>query len=396
MIALVDEATWFKKAVSSRLKALYVSEGEHRELPVLRLWKYQTVNRNPPEPKPDTLTYIVKQAKQWSSHCDARHEVCRSLSSNFTPPISLIDCKQHCLVHGLQGMRYVALSYVWGKTGRDFNLPERRYGVPLDGLPRTISDAIAVAKSLEYDFLWVDMICIDQRSNEDKLRQMAIMDQIYRSADLTIIVAAGSDCGNGIPGVSEMPRPPRTSSTIGNTMLVEEKVDAIDEVKASIWRSRGWTLQEGLLSRRRLVFTDCQMLFSCLSGQETEPREGPEFSDNVGDMVWNAESDGSSPSASTIMAQSQKDKFWDTSVLRQTAPLVPLSLNTKMATLTMDFQLLWQSCSKATRECISHSSQISCMLSGPSATSLLKESPPCFISVAFHSFAAMRKSLPGL
>ncbi|KAK6863474.1 hypothetical protein PG995_000002 [Apiospora arundinis] len=279
-------------------------------LGTLRLWKYETPNHKLPKPKLDTLTYIAKQAKQWLSLCDARHEACRSLDSNFTPPISLIDCNRHCLVHGFPGIRYIALSYVWGKTGRDFNLPERKYEVPLDGLPRTIRDAITVTKSLEYDYLWVDMLCIDQQSKEDKHRQIAIMDQVYRSADLTIIVAAGSDCGSGIPGVGEICRPPRMSITIGNTMLVEEKGDAINEIEASIWRSRGWTFQEGLLSRRRLVFTDSQMLFSCLCSQLTEPREGPEFSHNAGeaDTHWS--------SRLSILSLIRKDTLWDTGFLQ--------------------------------------------------------------------------------
>jgi hypothetical protein len=136
---------------------------------------------------------------------------------------------------------------------------------------------MTVTKSLGYEYLWVDMLCIDQQSEEDKHRQIAIMDQIYRSADLTIIVAAGGDCGDGIHGVSERCRPPRMSIKIGNTILVEDKEKAVTQINYSIWRSRGWTFQEGLLSRRRLVFTDNQMLFSCLSSQVIEPEEGPEF-----------------------------------------------------------------------------------------------------------------------
>ncbi|KAI1050861.1 hypothetical protein LB507_009299 [Fusarium sp. FIESC RH6] len=246
-------------------------------LGTIRLWKYQVPNLNLPAPKLDTLTYIATLAKHWLRFCNTNHEDCASLVADSTPLISLIDCNRRCLVHGSQGIRYVALSYVWGKTGRDFNLPDRSYGVPLSRLPRTIGDAITVTKSLGFDYLWVDMLCIDQQSNEDKHRQIAIMDQIYRSADLTIIVAAGSDCGDGIPGVSERCRPPRLSITIGHTILIEEKEDPASEIEASIWRSRGWTFQEGLLSRRRLVFTDSRILFSCYSDQAIEPRLGPEF-----------------------------------------------------------------------------------------------------------------------
>lgn len=281
-------------------------EPESCILGTLHFWKYQEPSSNLLTPKLDTLTYIAKQAKEWLRFCDECDEVCRSLVSNSTPPISLIDCNRHCLEHGSQGIRYVALSYVWGKTGRNFNLPERKYGIPLDGLPRTISDAIKVTKSLGYDYLWVDMLCIDQQSKEDKHRQIAIMDKIYRSADLTIIVAAGNDCGDGIPGVSERCRPPRLSTTIGNTILVEEKEDPGKEIETSIWRSRGWTFQEGLLSRRRLVFTDSQILFSCFSGQTIEPRGGPEFPQTAEDPV-------------TLLAPRdvrRKARFWDTRFLK--------------------------------------------------------------------------------
>ncbi|RGP81017.1 Heterokaryon incompatibility protein [Fusarium longipes] len=263
---------------------------EEIQLGTLRLFKCQIPNPNLPEPGLDTLAYIAKQAKQWIDLCDTHHDYCRSLRSNLTPSISLIDCNRYCLVRGFEGARYVALSYVWGDTGRAFNLPERRYGLRLDGLPRTISDAIVVTKSLGYDYIWVDMLCIDQQNKEDKHRQIAIMDQVYRSADLTIIVTAGSDCGNGIPGVSKTCRAPRMSTTIGGLTLVEEKEDAIREVELSFWRLRGWTFQEGLLSRRRLVFTNSQMLFSCVCGVVIEPNEGLELSHNCQSipesMIW--------------------------------------------------------------------------------------------------------------
>ncbi|KAH7179944.1 heterokaryon incompatibility protein-domain-containing protein, partial [Fusarium flagelliforme] len=282
-------------------------ESESCILRTFCFWRYEAPSPNLLTPKLDTLTYITNQAKHWLCLCDESHGVCKSLVSKSTTPISLIDCNRHCLVHGSQESRYVALSYVWGKAGRSFNLPERKYGVPLHGLPRTISDAIAVTKSLEYEYLWVDMLCIDQESKEDKHRQIAIMDQIYRSADFTIIVAAGSDCGDGIPGVSERRRPPRLSITIGNTILVEDKENAVKEIEASIWRSRGWTFQEGLLSRRRLVFTNTQMLFSCLSNQASEPKEGPEFSHQASEV---------NDLPSTIFTLHERDSLWDTSFLQ--------------------------------------------------------------------------------
>ena len=37
----------------------------------------------------------------------------------------------------------------------------------------------------------------------------------------------------------------------------------VNEVETSKWNTRGWAYQEGLLARRRLVFTESQVYFQC-------------------------------------------------------------------------------------------------------------------------------------
>jgi hypothetical protein len=39
--------------------------------------------------------------------------------------------------------------------------------------------------------------------------------------------------------------------------------DIQGEVESSVWRSRGWTYQEGLLPKRRLIFTDKRVYYEC-------------------------------------------------------------------------------------------------------------------------------------
>lgn len=92
---------------------------------------------------------------------------------------------------------------------------------------------------------------------------MAQMDLIYRNAELTIIAAAGSSAEYGLPGVGYRPRSIRQVVKVGNIEIVPTMKHPHAAIQSSTWSKRAWTFQEGILSRRRLVFTDDQMYFEC-------------------------------------------------------------------------------------------------------------------------------------
>lgn len=93
------------------------------------------------------------------------------------------------------------------------------------------------------------------------------MDQIYANASFTIIAAADGDTELGLCGVS-MPRQPQRVNIQDVTLL--ELPDAVADLASSKWTTRGWTYQEGYLSRRRLIFTKTQVLFLCNRMYATE------------------------------------------------------------------------------------------------------------------------------
>jgi hypothetical protein len=88
------------------------------------------------------------------------------------------------------------------------------------------------------------------------------MDQIYAGAQITIIAAAGEDPNYGLPGVGSRPRYVDRHVRFGNTKLVQLMRPGIDFPKSAWWK-RAWTYQEGVLCKRKLVFTDHQVFFLC-------------------------------------------------------------------------------------------------------------------------------------
>jgi len=147
----------------------------------------------------------------------------------------------------------------WGSQKRHGFVADR----PFEDLPRTVSDAIQVVCSLGQRYLWIDLYCIPQNDEQEKSRLINIMGSIYKNSSLTIIAAAGSGPEHGLPGVNPGLRRARPSLRLENCTLIPQEMSVVKEIRNSKWNSRGWTYQEALLSRRRLIFAECQTYFQC-------------------------------------------------------------------------------------------------------------------------------------
>ncbi|CAI9627456.1 unnamed protein product [Alternaria burnsii] len=163
--------------------------------------------------------------------------------------------------------QYVALSYVWG--GLVFKT-DSTSGLLPSMLPCTIEDSIKATLLLGYRYLWVDAFCINQDDAEDKHHQIQQMDLIYTSAMLTLIAAAGNDPSYGLPGISNARKLRYLETAIGNVSISFTPKAVYDAVADSPWFTRGWTFQEGYLSRKRLYFTESGVLYICRKSYEHE------------------------------------------------------------------------------------------------------------------------------
>jgi len=171
-------------------------------------------------------------------------------------PLKVLDCQTRNIIKAPSNCPYLSLSYVWGSNTSSF------HGLKY---PATIEDAITVTLRLGYRYLWVDQYCINQNS-ADKMIHIQQMDRMYRNAEACIIAAAGDNYSHGLPGVNSPRHAKPTEHGVqvdGLTLLKYDRLSLGSSICKSKWWQRGWTFQELLFSRRRIYFTDNEVLVEC-------------------------------------------------------------------------------------------------------------------------------------
>lgn len=210
----------------------------------------------------------------------ACHDLCaRHLRSSFIPKRALKiynDEKKKTIrlstatEHALSG--YAALSYCWGQDAPSLQLTQdslsslSRDGISLEQLPLTLRDACELCIALRIRFIWIDRLCILQDSSDDWAEQSAVMGSIFGGAEVTIQAAAGTDCHYGLFAERSW----KSQSTAKLKCKVVQGMDQQCFIRGPIERdtgeainSRGWTLQESILSPRLLTFGATEMSAEC-------------------------------------------------------------------------------------------------------------------------------------
>lgn len=168
---------------------------------------------------------------------------------------------------------YTALSYCWGsdpqyhfKTTRQ-TLDQYKRGIEYGSLPLTQQEAILATLYLGVRYLWIDSICIVQDDPEDWQVEAARMSLVYSNALLTLAATSSSSPQDGLLG----PFSAASSVSIhGETVMLRlETHETIDKTSEPL-NTRGWTLQEAVLSPRAVCFGKEQWLWKCPSRYATE------------------------------------------------------------------------------------------------------------------------------
>ncbi|KAL6362171.1 hypothetical protein LRP88_04248 [Fusarium phalaenopsidis] len=219
--------------------------------------------------------------RQWMSCCYERHgNAChmpawRSIKDGQSPRLRFVDTEQFCIVDGPEDCQYAALSYVWGPAARNGLTNTRRTAEWLrspgcllhDVVPKTLFDAIKVAQSIGFKYLWVDSLCIIQDDDDDKRQQLSFMDCVYANAYCTIAAVSALHADMGIAGVREslMRHPQQAMVPVSSSLRLIRSTHLYTGTayEKSPWKRRAWTMQESLLSRRLIMFTDDEVFWRC-------------------------------------------------------------------------------------------------------------------------------------
>ncbi|KAI1282504.1 heterokaryon incompatibility protein-domain-containing protein [Xylaria sp. FL0933] len=221
--------------------------------------------------RPVAPTADLKLLKWWLKNCERKHSHPDISTTTRSRMQTILDGGIFRVINTFTGFveiltslpTFVALSYVWGPhSGQTKCQPLK--GGPVSDYPSTIRDSIVTAKSLGFEWLWVDRVCIDQNNSDEKAKLIPYMKDIYAAAHLTIVAACGEGAEDGLFGTQDTPRKTDKPLILGPSVAVlPVSLYFKSMISRSAWSKRGWTFQEYIFSRRLLFVFDSEMFFTC-------------------------------------------------------------------------------------------------------------------------------------
>lgn len=182
-----------------------------------------------------------------------------SVTSNFPKRLYNIRSKSIIKTKNLRSIEYITISHRWNNN--------EETNVRFEGIDwscrlsdvQKINVATPSANSSNVPYLWIDTLCIDQKSSEEKSEEINKMHDIYSNAKYTIAFV------NIIDNFDEKMK--EFIKSINNLMKIDLTIDDYLDIKpyatilndgyntfctllADEWFARVWTLQEMLLSNQ--------------------------------------------------------------------------------------------------------------------------------------------------
>lgn len=193
---------------------------------------------------------------------------------------------------------YVTMSHCWDAFSgalvlTSSNLSDFKEGFSGSRLPRKFQDAVAIARWMGVDYLWIDALCINQDSPDDWQRQSKVMGDIY-AGSLCNIAATNegldSSCFRQRPVdlVEPFCVPDPTQSSAIETHVIGYDDFWCNSLLDAKLHTRAWVLQERLLAPRTVHFGKEQIYWECRVSKACEayPEGIPEQFLNHRTRAW--------------------------------------------------------------------------------------------------------------
>jgi hypothetical protein len=224
---------------------------------------------------------------RWVQHCAKTHTKCNRTAHEKLLPTRILDVgtaddphlKLHISNKASSSSQYVTLSHCWGSWGSieikkltTANLLSLTMGIDILELPKTFQDAIAVARHLGVQFLWIDSLCILQDSGDDWAAESAKMGDVYRNSFCNISATAAVDSRTGCflerdPLLAQicMVRINPSSDLASNSKVYELAPPRLwdSQVTRAPLNHRAWVVQERIFAPRIIHFCRNQLFWEC-------------------------------------------------------------------------------------------------------------------------------------
>ena len=264
---------------------LFATEGDDCPIPVS--WDYMPTSKRT-SPRTDSamaLTII----KGWISGCIVDHCTPESLCDTPEHPdlptrvvdVGLDDGIVKLVETKGKKAKYICLSHCWGLeqiiTTTKSTCEDRKRHISWEDLSKTFRDAITLTRTLGFNYIWIDSLCIIQDDDRDWEIESARMASVYSNGHLTI---AATHSFNGRGGLFVHTKDFRvfgkTPDEEDYCLYFRERIDhqidagfeSADYTSTATYYpllSRAWVYQERMLSTRILHFGRYEMFFECKS-----------------------------------------------------------------------------------------------------------------------------------
>lgn len=176
---------------------------------------------------------------------------------------------------------YIALSHCWGSPATTLktlstNIASFQTAIPPESLATTFKHGIEVAKSLGFEYIWIDSLCIIQDSTLDWEEQSSLMAFIYSNADLVLAASSATSTADGFLKGRKAYRESflKVEGSRDKTHTIHLKYRLLQpkhtEPMLDLLDRRAWALQERMLARRYLAFGSHEISWACMASSRCE------------------------------------------------------------------------------------------------------------------------------